>query len=257
MKKFFIISMFLIFAVYVSAVLAEETVRITNGEWPPYLSKDLKGYGIASRIVTEAFALEGIKVEYGFFPWKRAFYLAEKGEWDGAAVWLRSPERERDFYLSDPIVKSSYVFFHLKSFGFNWKNIDDLRGLKIGATIGYDYGEKFEKAEKDGIINVVRVPSDEQNLMKLLHGRIDIFPLDMEVGYTMLYKMYKPETISMITNHSLPLRADPLHLLLTKKNGKNAKLMELFNKGLKKLGEKGEIDKFFEEARTESVKKIN
>lgn len=254
MKKILIISLFLIISLSFSYAIAGETLKITNGEWPPYLSKDLKGYGIASRIVSEAFALEGIKVEYGFFPWKRAYYLAEKGEWDGTAVWLRSPERERDFYLSDPVVKSSYVFFHLKSLNFTWKNINDLKGLKIGATIGYDYGEKFEKAEKEGIINVVRIPSDEQNLMKLLHGRIDIFPLDMEVGYTMLYKMYRPETVSMITNSLTPLRADPLHLLLTKKNVKNAKLMELFNKGLKKLDEKGEIDKYFEEARSENVK---
>lgn len=251
-KKVFIICLIIFFTV--APALGDEVLKITNGEWPPYLSKDLKYYGVASRIVTEAFAQEGVRVEYGFFPWKRALYLAEKGEWDGSAVWLRSPEREKLFYLSDPVIKSSYVFFHLKSFYFGWKKIDDLKGLRIGATIGYDYGEEFEKAEKDGVINVVRVPSDEQNLMKLLHGRIDIFPLDMEVGYTMLHKMYKPETVSMVTNSSKPLRADPLHLLLTRKNEKNAKLMELFNIGLKKLYEKGEIDRFLEEARQENIK---
>lgn len=257
MKKSLILFECVLCLFFSSLARSEETVRITNGEWPPYLSRDLKYSGVASRIVTEAFALEGIKVEYGFFPWKRAFYLAEKGEWDGTAVWLRSPEREMDFYLSDPVVNSRYVFFHMRSFPFEWKKIDDLKGIRIGATIGYDYGEEFEDAEKKGLISVIRVPSDEQNLMKLLHGRIDVFPLDMEVGYTMLHRMYKPEVVNMVTNNPRPVRTDPLHLLLTKKLEKNARLMVLFNKGLKSLIAKGEVERFLEEARTENMNRDN
>ena len=34
-----------------------KTIRLTNGEWQPYLSKDVPHYGFASHIVTEAFAL--------------------------------------------------------------------------------------------------------------------------------------------------------------------------------------------------------
>ncbi len=52
-------------------VRAAETIRLTNGEWQPYLSKDAPHHGFASHIVTEAFALVGVEVEYGFFPWKR------------------------------------------------------------------------------------------------------------------------------------------------------------------------------------------
>ena len=103
---------------------AQETIRITNGEWPPYLSEKLKHNGLASRIVREAFELEGIQVVYDFFPWNRSLMLAQTGEWDGTAVWLRSPEREQEFYISDPVVQSTYVFFHLKketSAGKRWK----------------------------------------------------------------------------------------------------------------------------------------
>ena len=35
---------------------AEQTVSLTNGEFPPYLSENLKYYGVASRIIAEAFA---------------------------------------------------------------------------------------------------------------------------------------------------------------------------------------------------------
>lgn len=55
---------------------AQETIRITNGEWEPFLSQHSPHYGINSHIVSEAFRLEGIQVKWGFFPWKRAFIEA-------------------------------------------------------------------------------------------------------------------------------------------------------------------------------------
>lgn len=248
MKK--LVLLFICIAVLITEALpvrAAEKIRITNGEWPPYLSESLKYYGIASRIITEAFALEGITVEYGFFPWKRSLIMAEIGEWDGSAVWLRSPEREAAFFLSDPVIDSCYVFFHLKSFAFDWETVEDLKKIKIGGTLGYNYGEAFEKAEKEGEIMVERVPRDEQNLMKLLRQRIQLFPLDVYVGYAMLRKNFQPDEIKLFTNHDKPLRSDPLHLLLTKKNPRNEEMIQKFNKGLRKLRESGKIIQYLQE----------
>jgi polar amino acid transport system substrate-binding protein len=92
------ILVFLYLLSIVTTSFAAETLLLTNGEWPPYLSKNLKYYGSASRIVTEAFALEGINVEYKFFPWKRAYKNAELGIWDGSVVWFDTPEL-RKFFL--------------------------------------------------------------------------------------------------------------------------------------------------------------
>ena len=62
-----------------SSASAAETIRITNGEWPPFTSERLPDKGPLSRIVAEAFALEGISVEYGYFPWRRAYdYTRER-----------------------------------------------------------------------------------------------------------------------------------------------------------------------------------
>jgi len=67
---------------------AGETIRLSNGEFLPYLSEDLKYYGVLSRIVSEAFALEDIEVKYWFFPWGRAIAVAENGAWDGSLGWV-------------------------------------------------------------------------------------------------------------------------------------------------------------------------
>ena len=102
------------------AASAGETIRITNGEWTPYLSEHLPHYGVSSHIVTEAFALVDVEVEYGFFPWQRSFKLAKSGEkWDGSAVWYYSEERARHFHYSDAVNQVEMAFFHLKDASFD------------------------------------------------------------------------------------------------------------------------------------------
>jgi polar amino acid transport system substrate-binding protein len=228
---------------------ALNTVRLTSGEWPPYLSENLPHFGLAARIVTEAFALKGIHVEYGYFPWARSLKLAQDGAWDGSLVWHRSPEREPDFYFSDPVVTGQNVFFHLKSKSFDWQEMKDLTGLYIGATIDYDYGEAFTQAEKAGVISVERVSSDEQNFKKLLAGRIDIFPLDLDVGLAMLRQNFTAEEIAQITYHPRPIESYPYSLILSKKVPRNQELIVLFNAGLQELIDSGKMQQFVEESR--------
>jgi polar amino acid transport system substrate-binding protein len=233
----------------VAPASAENRIRLTSGEWTPYLSENLPYFGLASRVVTEAFAEEGVTVEYGYFPWARSFMLAQTGEWDGALIWTKSAEREKDFYYSEPLFDSFQVFFHLKSKSFDWKEIQDLAGLNIGGAIGYDYGEAFTQAEKAGQIKVDRAATDEQNFKKLLLGRIDIFPSDLEVALDILRRNFSPEEIAQITYHPLPVRADPLYLLLSRKVAGNQERMELFNAGLKHLKSSGKLQAFIDESR--------
>lgn len=232
-----------------TGIFAEETIRITIGEWAPYLSKDLKHYGVAARIVTESFALEGVKVEYGFFPWARSKFLAQEGEWDGSAVWIHNAERAKDFLFSDSVVEAKNVFFHLENYSFDWNTIDDLKEIPIGGTIEYSYGEAFQNAEKTGKIKVQRAPSDEINFRKLLAGRIKIFPCVLDNSYHLLQKRFKPGEIQLITYHPKAVNAIANHLILSKKIERNKHMLILFNKGLKRLKESGKYNQYLEESR--------
>lgn len=224
-------------------------VRLTNGEFPPYLGAGLPHYGVASRIVSEAFALKGITVEYGFFPWARALSLAQEGAWDGSVVWHKTPEREVHFYFSDSVIDNNDVFFHLKSYAFEWQALEDLAALRIGGTIDYNYGAAFMEAEQAGQITVERTSSDEQNFKKLLAGRIDIFPLDLEVGLSLLRTNFTPEEAAQITHHPLPVQTSPFSLMLSKKIERNVELMTLFNAGLQELKDSGRLQQIIDEAR--------
>jgi len=135
----------LFFAVTQSAV-AEQTVRLTNGEWQPYMSEHVPHLGMGSHIVTEAFALVDVQVEYGFVPWKRAFDVAKKGTWDGTVGWSYNDERGQSFFFTDPVFPSIFGFFHLKDSTFDWNAMEDLKDTKIGATMEYSYGDDFDTA---------------------------------------------------------------------------------------------------------------
>ncbi|UFQ96492.1 substrate-binding periplasmic protein [Pseudomonas wenzhouensis] len=223
---------------------AAQQVRLTNGEWPPYLGEALPHHGVASRIVTEAFALQGVEVRWEFHPWARSLKMAEQGLRDGSAVWLASPEREQHFHISEPVVESGYYLFHRKIHAFDWSDVEDLRGLRIAGTRGYDYGDAFQRAEAARELKVTRVTGDEQGLRQLLAGRIDLFPVDKVVGFDLLYQKFSAAERQRLSFHGKPLRSDSLHLLLSREVPGNAELMQRFNRGLKQLRDSGKVSQY-------------
>lgn len=227
---------------------AQETIRLTNGEWPPFVSKDLEHGGVISRIVKEAFALKGIQVEYGFFPWKRAFKLAREGNWDGSVVWLYTEERARAFIYSDAVASNQGVFFHLKRRDFDWRTVDDLKDKVIGAVMGYSNGPLLDRAEKAGKVTIERVTTEPINFKKLLAQRIDLFTSDLEVGHSVLNKHFQPDQIRQITYHPKPHYNQSVHLILCKKKARAQYWLECFNKGLKELKQSGRYDQYYQES---------
>jgi polar amino acid transport system substrate-binding protein len=212
------------------------------GEYAPYYSKKLPGYGVVPRMVTAAFAIEGVAVEYDWYPWARAYNYVQKGRWDGSFTGARTPEREKHFYYSEPVRKNEVVFFHLRSYPFDWLSFDDLTGSPIGGTIGYDYSRAFSAAEKEGKITVERVPDDIMNFRKLLTGRIRIFPISKEVGNFKLNEHFQPDQIRLLTTHPKPVTVNTVHLILSKKIKRNKRMLRLFNQGLKRLKQNRQYD---------------
>jgi len=235
--------------------VASEKIRLTTGEWLPYLSQELKHNGVGAHIVTEAFLIEGIEVELHFFPWARAYKLAKEGKWDGSLIWSFSPDRAVDFNYSAPIFKDTMVFFHLRKKDFNWNTIEDLNGIRIGATSSYNYGTDFKNSEAAGNIDVQWVPSDKMNLHKLIAGRIDIFPWELSSGYIFLNKHFKSAQAQLVTHHPKPLKEDTYHLLIPKKSENSHDLLKHFNNGLERLRKSGKIKQYFSDSQKGLYKK--
>jgi polar amino acid transport system substrate-binding protein len=233
---------------------ANPVIHLTSGEFPPWLSPQLKYHGIASRIITDAFAKVGYDVEFHYFPWGRSYYLAQIGEFDGTAGWQKNAKRERDFYFSDPLVQSKIVFFHLKSLPFVWKNFSDLKTYSISTTAGYAYGADFDLARKSIPLQVYDSNNDYLNLKKIVSGRYQLSIMDYDVGLFLLRSQFSKEDSNQVTADAKIVGQENLYLLLNKKNSKNAEpknaeLIQKFNTGLKALKAEGRINEYLLESR--------
>jgi polar amino acid transport system substrate-binding protein len=221
------------------AAKAQDSISITVGEWPPYVSADLKDYGVAPRIVSAAFDAVGVKADYAFFPWMRALSSARDGKYDATLLWVRTSEREKDFIFSDIVITGKAVFYHLKARPFSWKTVDDLVGLNIGglSSGSYPWFDAALKAGKD--LRMDRVSDEVTNFQKLLVGRIDIFSLDQLTGSSILAKHFTPAEIKRITFDPHPIEAWEYCLMFSRKSAKAERMVALFNQGLKRLRQSG------------------
>ena len=236
------------FCLNVGAATAE-TVRITNGEWSPFTSEQLPYNGPLSRIVLEAFALEGVSVEYGYFPWKRAYEMAKNGKWDGSVGWAPSARHLQDFYMSKPVIYVNKALFHLKTTPFDWKSIDDLSNWRLGGTAGYSYGVEWDQAAKSKRIKVDEVATDEQNIRKLLLKRIDVMAMEVDVANYLMSKLLTPEEAARITSHPKLVMNTSICLALSRQLDTSPGLLVRFNRGLQRLKDSGQYDVYMRDIR--------
>ena len=105
-RRLFLFSLLLSLIPLGPAAANQETIRITTGQWPPYLDENRPDGGFLAQIIREAFASQDIDVEFSFFPWSRALALVKSREYQASAVWsFRKLLLERiDLFPMDPIV---------------------------------------------------------------------------------------------------------------------------------------------------------
>lgn len=232
-----------------SPSFAGDTVRITTGEFPPYVSENLKHQGLVTRIVREAFRLVDMEAQFKFFPWKRSKNLVKIGAWDACSFWAKMPSIEKNFHVSDTLVEGPLVFFHSRKTDFDWQNVEDLQEYRIGGVLGNVYGPAIASAEKAGKIDIYRLPGEKEAMKLLVNGGIEIFPVNREAGFYLLHKNFPGKKLREITYHPKPIRISDYALIFSKKPEKSKKLVERFNTGLKKLKESGRYEKYLKESR--------
>jgi len=240
----------LLLVVFLSTVslFAKDKVVLTNGEWEPFLSAKYKGYGVASVLVKEAFKQENIKVEYKFYPWKRAMYYVEKNQKDGSVIWAKSKERTKRFLFSKkPVMSLDTVFFHLKEKKFKWRgDINVFKNVKLGTTLGYQYGVKLNKAIKNGTIKVDVAPKNLNSFKKLIRHRMDVFICDKNVGLSLIKKHFSKVDQKKFTYSKRPFKSISYYLIMNKKR---KIMMKKFDKGFAKLKRSGKYRKIMNEFR--------
>ena len=241
MKTIKLMIIFFLLSCY-SSVFAGEAIRITIGEWSPFISKELPHYGIVPHIISEIFNEAGVKVKYGFFPWARSLYLVKAGEWHASAIWGKTEERKKDFNFSDVVYTGETVLFYHKDHPIVWTgNLEDLKGLRIGLSLGAAKSNILKEAEKKGFITYDIGGDKVMTFFKLLEKRFHAIDNNKAVGLHLIQTRLSSEQRAKI-GYTNPHELWDYHLILSKKLKENEKFLEILNTGLHKMKKSGRFD---------------
>lgn len=183
--------------------------------FPPFeYERDGAIVGFDAEIVQQVLARLGLTARIEVLPWARAQEEAAAGRIAGLFSLTWSPERERLYHFSAPLSTVKDVFFKLRTREFAWRELDDLKGLRVGISQGYAYAPELMRAIQAGSIatDVVAGENPEyRHFTKLASGRIDLCVCEVSVGLHLI-RTHAPEFdgIDFIDRPIGPVR--PYHL---------------------------------------------
>lgn len=178
---------------------AAETLQVVTEDYAPYNyleEAEVKGLGTE---VVEAM-LEEASFEYSLdiYPWARAISLARSRPNVLIYSISRFPEREAQFQWIGVIARIDFHVFALakrddiKPFS----QLSQARAWSIG-TVRNDALEQYLISRN--FSNLQRNNNHEANLLKLLMGRIDLWPVSQETAYYYARQAgYGPSTLKIV-----------------------------------------------------------
>lgn len=237
------------FSLPVFAGQSERPLKLVTLEFTPYVSCSSEvPTGSAIDISRMALKTTGHSIVVECLPWKRSLYMVENGYADGIIIGFKTPEREAYGLFPDyPIQYSQYKIFVKKGHRFTFTNLDDLRGKIIGVDVGHSISPQFDRALVEGKFSILEGATSEQNLKKLVSGRIDAY---VNNGAVTQYKINILGLSDQIEPLNKPISAPlPSYLWFSKAadiRDKN-QFIETLNQTLKRMWSNGTIERITED----------
>lgn len=193
--------------------LTKGTLKIgMEGTYPPFTYKDAQGNltGFDVDIAKAVAAKLNLKPEFVLTEWSGILAGLQANKYDVIVNEVAiTPERQKSIAFSAPYVYSTPQIIVKKSGAFSPKTLADLKGKRVGSSLGSNYEAQLKAA---GGINIVTYPGAAEVLADLSTGRID-------AGYNdRLLVSY------LIKSQNLPIRgagtgsADAMGIALKKSN---------------------------------------
>ena len=240
---------FLLYSI-VSVCAAEEPMTLTLAahDYPPLIAQNRPYGGLLTRIVTESFAIEGVKLHVEYVPNNRSIAGVMAGIYTGSYGWAHSPDRDKKMlYSSDPIYTFRMVFFQRRGGEYPWKSLADLSQYRIGATLGNHYSDEFSALEAAGTLHVDNATDDKTNLIKLLRNRIDLFPMEETCGQFLIKEIFTPTDQQKIDYQTGAIWSVPTYVVIRRDYPNAKEIIDRFDRGFRQLGQNGKLAKLIKE----------
>lgn len=221
-----------------------DTIQATTVNWAPYFAETLRNDGVISALARAAFNEAGHDMEVTFLPWRRALAKGRVGAYDAVLAAYKTPEREEDFYFSEPFYAIEIGLMAHAHLGLpRFSPLEELDSYLIGYNAGWAYGEKFENADylqKDPANNHI------ENVRKFFAGRLDIVAMARSMFRYEAQKLGHTD-LDDVTFLEPPLKIGKLHMMFPKVKDNAKRLRDEFNQGLKEIRSNGTYSQIIKE----------
>lgn len=189
-------------------------LSIVSEPWPPYVFiEDGTPRGVDLEVSDHLLRQLGYKPQWRMMPWKRAQHEVLNGSADAILDIAASPERLTQYHFpEEPLSLSETVLFYRNADPHPFNSLEDLRGLRIGLSAGYNYGNP-ELMQADFFSREL-APSIEANLLMLVHGRVDMTVVNRRAG---LYTLQRLNLADQISHHPHPISSGSVYLAFQRK----------------------------------------
>jgi len=206
-----------IYAKYVPNPLpapAGRKLRFVCEDWEPFEHMATNGAPVGLNVEVLRIVMKrlGIPYEIKIYPWTRAWMMAEKGDADAVLSVSYKASREPVLYYTraqrqfassgrlpvDYLWLSEYVFFvkTASQGALRFESFEQLEGedITLGINKGYTYCPAFVPDKYKTHVYF----KAEDGFHGLLHGEIDLYPMDRTVGLSALRRMGVQESITFL-----------------------------------------------------------
>jgi polar amino acid transport system substrate-binding protein len=221
-------------------------VHFATGEWTPYTSDKMPGFGPVAEVVTAACAASGLTASYEFVPWKRAEQEVVDGNVFAAFPYFIIPARTArpDIYAySDSLFSSVYCVLYYKKNPrtprpAKFERAEDLRGYTVGVLAGSPIVTTV--LDKAGI-KYEETTDVEASVAKLVLGRVDFVIEERAVVWEVVKTAFPGQLGDFAFLDRTFTPRQTTHLLVSRKFPRSDALLAKFNEGLRKIKADGTL----------------
>ncbi|MBF0224241.1 MAG: transporter substrate-binding domain-containing protein [Desulfobacterales bacterium] len=236
-KHFAIILFFSIFLLHTQAL--SEPLHIVTLQYPPYeYEENGEIKGMATELIREVFRRMNQPIKIELLPWARALTMIELGQADAIYTAYKTSERELFADYSNQVLMPQVVsLFVLKDSPITFDgDFSKIQGYIIGTVLKVSYGEQFDEAVKNKVIDRIRVSySGEENMQKLMDKQIDILVSNKYGAIYILKKIGKLDSVKELS----PAVASPSSYIAFSKKRNLTSIRNQFDERLAEMEKDG------------------
>ena len=224
-----------------------QKISVCIDDWPPHINRDGNNNHSPMMVaVNSIFNLAGYEALPVWAPWQRCMENVELGVWDASPGWVKTPVREKRLLFSSPLTSSYHLFMFRKKTQFDWNEWQDLDGLTIGVTGGYNYGEAFDKHLNEKVFMTKTAESDAANVKQLANGELDLFVVNKNTAWSIANKYLSADEVSQLAMHPKLVSENRTSHVIFSNNDRGKVMMQKFNEAAEQMKQNGEFSELFD-----------